>query len=205
MKKVSLRKHSSNNMERVSQNSLFFLSFDNFSLQVGDKIILENFSDSYEYCGIVVLKGRVGSGKTSILKSIAGLTDYTGSINHVDKENRQVDSIFIHSVSEFNFITGYVSDELAFAGIDKNKFHELSGRSVYDMSGGELKKLSIMMALARGGNSVILLDEPLDMLDDTESKTVADLIIESSTSRPFIIATHDDLFDERADVIISFE
>lgn len=198
---MSQQKLNIYNREGVSC-SLFFLSFDTVSLKAGEKDILKDVSTSFFYDGLVLLKGRVGSGKTNILKMLAGLNDYDGLIIHTDKNGGKADCIFIHSVSEFNFITGYVGDELTFAGVDKSKFPHLVGRSVYDMSGGELKKLSIMMALARTGNSVILVDEPLDMLDDVESRAVADLIIDSSRERPFIIATHDNLFDDMADVIL---
>lgn len=184
--------------------SLFFLSFDGLSLKAGDNIILDNFSASFKYDRIVLLKGKVGSGKTQILKMLAGLVSPVGVFTHENRDGVCPECIFIHSQSEFNFITGYVGDELTFAGLDKSKFPNLSGRSVYDMSGGELKKLSISMALAREGDSVILVDEPLDMLDDVEAGGVAELIIQSSNQRPFIIATHDSHFDDYADVILNF-
>lgn len=134
---------------------------------------------------------------------LAGIVPPVGSLVHECVGGVAAECVFVHSQSEFNFITGYVGDELTFAGLDKSKFPHLLGRSVYDMSGGELKKLSISMALARGGNSVILVDEPLDMLDDVEAQSVAELIIASSFQRPFIIATHDSLFDDAADVILN--
>lgn len=185
--------------------SLFFLSFESFFLKAGNVFLTESFSASFFYNGIVLIKGPVGCGKTNLLKILAGLTEPEGTFIHRHVSGMDAECIFIHSQSEFNFITGYVGDELTFAGIDKSQFPHLAGRSVYDMSGGELKKLSVMMALARGGTSVILADEPLDMLDDEESRAVRDFIVNASGERAFIIATHDDLFDDAADVILRFE
>ena len=49
------------------------LIFDNVSLCAGDKVILENESFNITYNNIVILKGQIGSGKSTILKAIAGL------------------------------------------------------------------------------------------------------------------------------------
>lgn len=191
------------NLIEGAENSLFFLSFNNISLKVCNKIILENETVSFTYSRIVLVKGAVGSGKTTILKMIAGLSDFIGEILHQNSNQENVKCVFLHSAAEFNFITGYIDDELTLTGIDKSKFEAYKGRSVYDMSGGELKKLSILMALEGRGEEVILMDEPLDMLDDIEAQNMAELIIEYSKKRPFIMATHDCHFDHVADVIIN--
>ena len=49
------------------------LIFENVSLYAGDKVILENESFNITYNNIVILKGQIGSGKSTILKAVAGL------------------------------------------------------------------------------------------------------------------------------------
>ena len=64
------------------------LIFDNVSLYAGNKVILENESFNITYNNIVILKGQIGSGKSSILKAIAGInTLSSGSISAYNKNN----------------------------------------------------------------------------------------------------------------------
>ena len=198
-----MKNQTLNIFERAS-GSLFFLSFDSLSLAVGTKTIFEDVSCCFHYNGIVLIKGPVGSGKSTVLKMLGGLIEPRGgAFVHRNSGNEAVRGIYIHSQPEFNFITGCVRDELTFAEIKHSAFPELLGRSVYDMSGGELKKLSIMMALKGSKDAALLVDEPLDMLDDKEASALAETIICESKKRPFIIATHDAHFDEAADVIMT--
>ena len=110
----------------------------------------------------------------------------------------------MHSQAEFNFVTGIIGDELEFAGISKEPFAEYLKRNVNEMSGGELKVVSVKMAL-EAAQDVVLLDEPLDMLDDEQSAMMAAYIAESAKQKPIIIATHDSHFDAYTDNIIRID
>ena len=289
--------------ERV--NPLFFLTFNAVTISFNDnEPLFDNINMTIPYGNILVIKGRVGTGKSTLLRSIAGVVELNGEIVnsarcvhldgcerdknatstvelnseidhsvcgvHLDSANtvygthgngvhlgdsdvvdndnvnlnsntgvnlnsntgvnlnsntgtnlnsntginlnstsmKILDSIYLHSSAEFNFVTGYLKDELILSSIltDKNsdisKFSEFMDRSIYDLSGGELKRLSIMIALEMGRDKVILLDEPLDMLDDKYASIISDEIIEMSKTTPFIIATHDTHFDDYTDTII---
>lgn len=194
-------KNSVNIIERA-KNSLFFLQINDLSFNIDDKIIFSNLSFNVSFSNIVLIKGRVGSGKTTLLKLIAGIFgDYTKNISIKNRDSEELKSIFIHSRPEFNFVTGYIKDEIDFCGLDEKDFEKYLDKSVYELSGGELKKISIIMALSYS-DKLILLDEPLDMLDDYQSEIVSKFIIEKSKNAPFIIATHDNHFDDFADVIV---
>ena len=207
--------------ERV--NPLFFLTFNAVTISFNDnEPLFDNLDTTIPYGNILVIKGRVGTGKSTLLRSIAGVVDLgcgeiingrRGSVdlscgNNFNEATKILDSIYLHSSAEFNFVTGYLKDELILSSIltDKNsdisKFSEFMDRSIYDLSGGELKRLSIMIALEMGHDKVILLDEPLDMLDDEYASLISSEIIEMSKTTPFIIATHDTHFDDYADTII---
>lgn len=193
--------NSVNIIERV-KNSLFFLQINDLSFLVDDKIIFSNLSLNISFSNIVLIKGRVGSGKTTLLKLIAGIySDYSKNISIKNRNNEELQSIYIHSRPEFNFVTGYIKDEIDFCDLNEKDFEKYLDKSVYDLSGGELKKLSILMALS-DSEKLIILDEPLDMLDDYQSDIVSKFIIEKSKKSPFIIASHDNHFDNYADVIV---
>ena len=85
---------------------------------------------------------------------------------------------------------------------DYTPFEKYINKSVYELSGGALKKISLLMALHISKGRIILADEPLDMLDDVEAKKLSETIIEYSKTAPFIIATHDIHFDNFADVLL---
>lgn len=181
------------------------LIFENVSLCAGDKVILENESFNITYNNIVILKGQIGSGKSTILKAVAGLQKLKqGNIYSYNKNNENAGAIYIHSQPELNFLTGYIKDELKLLGItDYSPFEKYLNKSVYELSGGALKKISLLMALHISNGRIILSDEPLDMLDDIEAESLSKVIIEYSKKTPFIIATHDKHFDDYADVLIN--
>lgn len=181
------------------------LIFENVSLCAGDKVILENESFNITYNNIVILKGQIGSGKSTILKAVAGLQKLKqGNIYSYNKNNEKAEAVYIHSQPELNFLTGYIKDELKLLGItDYSPFEKYLNKSVYELSGGALKKISLLMALHISNGRIILSDEPLDMLDDIEAENLSKVIIEYSKKTPFIIATHDKHFDDYADVLIN--
>ena len=181
------------------------LIFENVSLYAGDKVILEHESFNITYNNIVILKGQIGSGKSTILKAVAGLQKLKqGNIYSYNKNNENAGAIYIHSQPELNFLTGYIKDELKLLGItDYSPFEKYLNKSVYELSGGALKKISLLMALHISNGRIILSDEPLDMLDDIEAESLSKVIIEYSKKAPFIIATHDKHFDDYADVLIN--
>lgn len=179
------------------------LIFSNVTLNAGSKTILENESFNITYNNMVILKGAIGSGKSSILKAVAGIYRIeNGEILSTCNDDK-VEAIYIHSQPELNFITGYIKDELQILGIkDYSPFEKYINKSVYELSGGALKKISLLMALHISNGRIILADEPLDMLDDIEADSLSKTIMEYSKTAPFIIATHDTHFDKYADVLI---
>lgn len=180
------------------------LIFNNVTLKAGNKVILNNDNINIKYENIVLLKGRIGSGKSSILKAIAGIYNLSNGEIISLCNNEKVEAIYIHSQPELNFLTGYIKDELKILGIkDYAPFEKYINKSVYELSGGALKKISLLMALHISNGRIILADEPLDMLDDIEAKNLAETIIEYSKIIPFIIATHDIYFDNFADILIN--
>lgn len=181
------------------------LIFDSVSLNAGEKVILDQISFNITYNNIVILKGQIGSGKSTILKAVAGINKLSsGSIFSYNKNNDNADAVYVHSQPELNFLTGYIKDELKILGIkDYTPFEKYLNKSVYELSGGALKKISLLMALHISNGRIILSDEPLDMLDDIEADNLSKVIMEYSKHTPFIIATHDKHFDNYADVLIN--
>jgi len=159
--------------------------------------------------GTYWLKGENGSGKTSLMKSIAGLIPFNGDIQvnnlHIHKQRMAYTAIVNYAEAEPLyplFLTG--KEMISFYCATKKGpfpqqlFNDLGvehfqhqKRLTY--SSCMIKKLSIVLAFI-GNPSLILLDEPLIALD-TASVTILQQTIASyhHSGVSFIITSHQPL------------
>lgn len=163
---------------------------------------------------ITLLTGPNGIGKSTLLKAIARLLKYEGMINYEGESIQKISPgnyykhlglIFQHANDQFLNVT--VGEELAlgFKTCQNPYFNQqqvnealaalgLNGREdqvVYSLSGGQKKKLQILLMLMRG-QATLLLDEPFTGLDPASLKTVLQLIKASQKEKPqtLLIISH---------------
>ena len=161
-----------------------------------------------------LLTGPNGVGKSTLLKAIARLLKYEGMINYAGENIQKISPgkyykhlglIFQHANDQFLNVT--VGEELAlgFKTCQNPYFNQqqvnealaalgLNGREdqvVYSLSGGQKKKLQILLMLMRG-QETLLLDEPFTGLDPASLKTVLQLIKASQKEKPqtLLIVSH---------------
>lgn len=152
---------------------------------------------------ILLVKGVVGAGKTHLLKIIAGALNPSEGGCEITRNGKRVESLFIHSNPEFNFVTGRIADEMKLMGLAA-PVYEHSNKDVSDFSGGQLKKISIEMGIACQ-KELLIMDEPFNMLDDDELLIMRENILENSSYSGFIITAHENIIDEYADKILVME
>ncbi|MEP7143349.1 MAG: ATP-binding cassette domain-containing protein [Ferruginibacter sp.] len=156
--------------------------------------------------GIYWIKGENGSGKTSLLKSIAGLIPFEGDIvvDGLDINNNRMAYAKIVNYAESEpkyppFLTGkeligfykttkrghFPDALLKGLGVEKFMYQKTA-----TYSSGMLKKLSLVLAFT-GNPVLVLLDEPLVALDIAAVDTLHSTIRQySQTGVSFLITSH---------------
>jgi len=147
---------------------------------------------------IVAIIGPNGSGKTTLLKTIAGLTpilngEITTSVKKLFYAPQNPDLVFVswsvkREVKNIVKKTGLTVEELV------NMFPWLSNaldQSPFLLSHGQRRLLELLIALAHGGD-LLLLDEPTTGLDPSLYHSVLrELKNTRNKGRSIVVATHD--------------
>ena len=155
------------------------LIIDNLHLERGDKFLFKNLSFFLESYKPIIVRGSNGSGKTSLLRSIAGLLKpVSGNISFFNETDEKTDYLHQcnysgHKLAIKNELT--VQENITFWGryykkeinkdlLIKLKLDSLSDISVGLLSYGQMKKLSLIRVFL-AERLIWLLDEPMVGLD----------------------------------------
>lgn len=170
--------------------------------------LLKNLSFSASIGEIIGVVGRNGCGKTTFGKTICGLLkSVSGEISFNDKKMSRKElldkTLFVMQESEFQFFTNSVQKELMYGLEDTNELRkkiesvlkkmdmwEAKDRHPFTLSGGQMQKLSLMMAYV-SAKRVIVLDEPTAGLDAVSLRSCTELIRMMRQEKLVIVITHD--------------
>lgn len=174
--------------------------------------ILQNVHCSMEHPSLTYLVGPNGSGKTTFLKSLAGLAACTGSILWEGRDlatlTRREQSQIIALVPQaqmfhfpFTVAEAIAMGMFAQTGISQldhtaeeimEKLHlfHLRNRLITEISAGERQKVLIARGLV-AKSSILLLDEPTASLDPQQKAEIWVLIKEIGREKTTVVATHD--------------
>lgn len=169
------------------------IQFNNISLTFGDRIILDNISGSILRGDKIGLIGINGSGKSSLLKTIAGLiSSQSGIVNRncaieyipqLDLELYRKQIPLYKHLEEIHEDWWQVFEQ--YERLFRSSLKE--DRILSTLSGGELVKLNLALAFAKLPE-VVLLDEPtnhLDLRSLSELKTIM-----QKTDITFVVVSH---------------
>lgn len=179
------------------------------------KIILNNVNLELEAGKIVLLTGKSGIGKTTLLRSISGLhKPISGNvyISGNDVYKSKFDKRMIGYLSQDNALLNGINviDNICMPAVLKNKagdvekiysygykilqrfsLDEYAFRKVNNLSGGERRRIGIARALVDNPYCV-LLDEPSNGLDDECVTKMYEMLVKLSNDGMLIlISTHD--------------
>ena len=193
--------------------------FKNTQISNGDSLVISDFDFSISEGEFVYLTGRVGTGKTSIIRSIIGENPITGDeatvmkFNLLKLKNRQIpylrreigvvfqdfQLLFDRTIEEnLSFVleaTGWKSK----SAINKriNEVLEMVGlkskahKMPHHLSGGEQQRIAIARALLNEPR-LIIADEPTGNLDTETTNTIMDILVRINKEQgaAIIIVTH---------------
>lgn len=176
----------------------------NVSKKINDTTILDKVNLSINEKEIIGIIGHNGSGKTMLLRAICGLILVDeGQIEYADNISF---GVIIEDPGFMNEYSAYENlDYLASINnkIDKKSIYDIlelvglkgkEDKKVKTFSLGMRKKLGIAQAIMENQN-LLLLDEPLNALDDESSKDIQNLLKKyCGEDKAIVIVSHH--FDE---------
>ena len=191
------------------------LRVENLSVRIGGDCILSNVN-LHVHCGeLVALIGPNGAGKSTFLKAVLGQRDYEGVIAFSEPGQRSKkprigyvpqSPAFDPSdpVSVADLFACCMCRRPAFLGLGKSmralvlecleRVHgeELIDKRVGTLSGGELQRVLLALALEPMPN-ILILDEPLSGVDVEGMETLMDMLdeIRKNFDLSILMTTHD--------------
>ena len=185
------------------------VSLQNVSKRIKGKIILENISLELERGKIYGIYGVNGSGKTMLLRAIAGLMDVDSGVIFVNGEKRVYGKapginigVVIEKVDFYGNLAGW--ENLRLLGEVRGPFDDSEAKRLIDYfdmdhyidnevntySLGMNQKLAIVQALMEK-QPLILLDEPTNALDeDSVERLYAFLSELKRAGRTVVVVSH---------------
>ena len=186
--KIKPEEYHSNRMVTLDKVSIFY----------GEKEVCKDVSFTIEKGDRIALRGKNGSGKSTILKLILGEDlKYTGNIYRGSRMK-------ISYVSqETSFLKGKLSDFAKNNGVDESLFRailrkmdfsrEQFDKDLSSYSGGQKKKVLIAKSLCERAHLYVW-DEPLNFIDVLSRIQIEELILEFQPT--IIFVEHDMVFSE---------
>lgn len=182
--------------------------------------VINSFSYKFANKGFYLIIGESGSGKTTFLNILSGLTTFdagTLTINntryrdHVKVEEVAhcieyvtQDSYFIPFLSVFDNLKLVTSDEMRiFCLLQQYQMSSIANQYPTTLSGGERQRVAIIRALLKG-KTILLLDEPTASLDEENKIAVYHMIDNIKNDLLVICSSHDSQAIPFADSIIQF-
>ena len=187
------------------------LKIDDLTIGYDKKVVLSNINLLVEHNKKVVILGRNGVGKSTLLKTILGkIPAISGqfkwteasNINYYEQEEK-----FASNVNAINYIRYYyplltdgeIRSILAKVGIKG----ELALKAMTELSGGQQTKVRLALMSMKKSN-ILVLDEPTNHLDLSSKAALWEAIDDFPGS--VILVTHeDDFYEGLVDLVINFE
>lgn len=169
------------------------IQINNLTKRYGDKVVFESYNNTFDFDGILLIKGASGLGKTTLMRILAGLekTDK----GEILKDVKSVSFMFqedrlIPFVSVLKNLTAVCSEDKALHYLKLMGLENEKDNSPLSLSGGMRRRVALARALCFNSDLVIL-DEPFKGLDEELKSKICEIIKNESKTKDFIIISHD--------------
>ena len=169
------------------------IQINNLCKGYGDKVIFENYTRTLDFDGILLIQGKSGLGKTTLMRILAGLEK--ADKGEITKSAEKVSFMFqedrlIPFVTVLKNLTAVCDEEKALKYLSLMGLENEKNNSPLSLSGGMRRRVALARALCFESELVIL-DEPFKGLDEALKIKICEIIKEESKNRAFIIVSHD--------------
>ena len=193
------------------------IEINNLTISNKNTALISNLNIEFKQGEFWAILGKNGTGKTTLMHTIAGLLDYnSGSIKVNSRELSKIkpleraQNIALLSQLMETGLDCTVEQSITYGrypwnklmldteqekkcvdgAINKMQLSDLRHKSIKEISGGELRKVEIATILAQN-SSVLMLDEPLNHLDLSFRYILMKLLKQLSDKKLIIMVTHD--------------
>lgn len=201
------------------------IKIENLNVKFDNKTIFDNYNLVLPNNGFILIRGKSGIGKSTLLNILSGGFKANGKILYNDVNIYENDDIFEeyrkNKVSYMNqkhdlFNGLSVFDNLSIASeINGKKFSEdeivaylndfgLNGKinqNVSKLSGGEKRRVSFIRTIIIS-KEIIIGDEIISQLDRKNQILILEKLKELSKTKLVILASHDNIALEYSDIIV---
>jgi len=193
----------------MSETSRFVI--DALTVRSLDTALVSDLSLSIESGEVLGITGRSGTGKSSLIHVLAGLTaPHSGRVLHADREVPRAGGAAVGLILQHHHLPGMltaheaVSLPLQARGVDRSEVAERSNRTlvalgmgdqihqlIWELSGGQRQRVAVARALA-GDPELILADEPTAGLDPGFRTCVLNLLLDAARADAIVIIASSD-------------
>ena len=175
---------------------------EDLGVKYGDKVIFDGFNLELKEHKISVILGGSGVGKTTLLNAIAGLKDYSGSIetdgegiSYIFQKDRLIPTISVFKNLDL-ILRSQINDKKTRREKIENMLSLLEIEDIRDklpteISGGQQQRVAMARAYLYS-SGILLLDEPFKALDTALKSRLLEALValNEKSPRTIVFVTH---------------
>ncbi|WGS64344.1 ATP-binding cassette domain-containing protein [Marinitoga aeolica] len=198
------------NLSKISEEEINNILVENLSYGYNGTNLIENLSFSAYKNEIIIIKGKSGTGKTTLLDILSGRKEIGKGKIKINNDNNlevkniinkisymtQNDYIFNESVYENISLGRNINKEIIREMLDFFSLKDIHldyklEKNGNNISGGQKSRILLARALTAKERKIILLDEPLNGVDKKTKQKILYGINKFLKDKIVIISTHD--------------